>query len=540
MVHRNSTTLSMYTMGCVFLVLSISTASLLGSFSGMDVLASVHPEFTGQKPNTAFVFILLALCVGFSTTKFSYDSLGRGVLKAVYGFAFMFSLATLWVHFLVPGDLAHSILTLFTPHSHADSEHCLICPLTAVCFLLLSLALFLFSFNKQLLEQIAETLTAAVLAFSILSLIGNFFNVKELYNVPYYAVNSLPPAVNLVTLSTGIFAMHGRRGFLCILTSKTAGGRFARTSLVCLPAVILLAGYICTYGETHGWFDHHVGEIFLTSLSIIFTAAFIVFLTWSLDQLDSEKKEANFKLYKQQEVNSWQEDFNAFVAHEFRTPLNNISSAVQLLRFKEKKRKSEDLVTHLDRIQSDIENMSGLLSNFLSGSKAKDGEIRLNIEKVTLFSFIDELVAHYRNVYPYYSFNVDLPPRDCVLEADHRILKIALSNILSNAVKYSDSADGEITVSCQCAGNVNVDITDCGIGIAESDRTHLFEKFYRGSRQNDYKGSGIGLYMTRRIVKAHHGRIRVDSQEGEGTTFSISLPYRQPKPAANDVAKEAA
>jgi len=100
-----------------------------------------------------------------------------------------------------------------------------------------------------------------------------------------------------------------------------------------------------------------------------------------------------------------------------------------------------------------------------------------------------------------------------------------INNLLSNAIKFSDGA-GSITVKSDIRdGEVLVQVTDQGIGIPEEAMPHLFERFFRAKDNMARGGVGLGLYISKQIVEAHGGRIRVESKEGKGSTFSFTLPF---------------
>jgi signal transduction histidine kinase len=134
-------------------------------------------------------------------------------------------------------------------------------------------------------------------------------------------------------------------------------------------------------------------------------------------------------------------------------------------------------------------------------------------------------------VAPRHSFAFDLDAGPTEGYWDHDRLEQVMNNLVSNAIKYSPDG-GTITVITRHEnGNLVVAVRDEGIGIAEEDQEHLFERFFRGKAEKaDIKGLGLGLYVTRRIVEAHGGVIAVKSKPDEGSEFSFTLPLL-PQPA---------
>ena len=114
----------------------------------------------------------------------------------------------------------------------------------------------------------------------------------------------------------------------------------------------------------------------------------------------------------------------------------------------------------------------------------------------------------------------DLPP----VFADYARLERIVINLLTNALKYSSPETPVIIRAQQQGAMVGVSITDHGRGITPEDISHLFEQFYRAKREHGTEGIGLGLYITKRLVEAHGGHIRVESEVGKGSTFSFTLP----------------
>ncbi len=121
-----------------------------------------------------------------------------------------------------------------------------------------------------------------------------------------------------------------------------------------------------------------------------------------------------------------------------------------------------------------------------------------------------------------YTPTADLPP----IPADEEKLEIALRNLIDNALKYTANG-GQVTVSCEHdRTSLLIHVTDTGYGIPKADLEHIFTKFFRGSNIQSLvaDGSGLGLFLVKQIINAHHGDVTVESVEGKGTTFTIELP----------------
>jgi len=119
---------------------------------------------------------------------------------------------------------------------------------------------------------------------------------------------------------------------------------------------------------------------------------------------------------------------------------------------------------------------------------------------------------------------VEIPPDLPPVSADAARLERIFTNLLSNALKYSDPGTPVQVCVQPMSGEVSIAVKDQGQGIAPKDMPHLFEKFYRAGSSRKAEGIGLGLYVTKLMVEAHGGRIRVESEVGKGSTFSFTLP----------------
>jgi signal transduction histidine kinase len=133
---------------------------------------------------------------------------------------------------------------------------------------------------------------------------------------------------------------------------------------------------------------------------------------------------------------------------------------------------------------------------------------------------------------------VDRPSVGYLLELDEKLLRHILSNLLSNALKYSPEGGTVRLRLVYGAETVQLSVQDCGIGIPAADLDRLFESFHRASNVGTIPGTGLGLTIVQRSVALHGGQIHVASIQGEGTTFTVTLPIRnaKPLPSAIDIA----
>ncbi|CAN1210691.1 hybrid sensor histidine kinase/response regulator [Tumidithrix helvetica PCC 7403] len=261
-------------------------------------------------------------------------------------------------------------------------------------------------------------------------------------------------------------------------------------------------------------------------------------------------------LDQERELSNLKSNFISLVSHEFRTPLTTIQSAAELLEHYEWSR--EEQIEQLHQIQSEVQHMTELMEDVLLFSKAEAGKLKLKLSSVDLCKFTVRLVKqfqlgmgrhHHINLLVHKLSDVDsgvnsvekiscfyddlsLKSQDSIHEdvveaialVDEKLLRQILTNLLTNAVKYSGKGseiDFELTVSKDSATFL---VSDRGIGIPVEDQPHLFTSFYRAHNVDNIPGTGLGLSIVKRCVDIHQGTIVMSSQLARGTSFTVVIP----------------
>ncbi len=213
------------------------------------------------------------------------------------------------------------------------------------------------------------------------------------------------------------------------------------------------------------------------------------------------------------------------ISHEFRTPLAGIKAMVETLHdgAVDDKKAAGDF---LNRIDSEVDRLTQLVAELTELSRIETGKAELKLESLNLNNLVEEVTAQLspqverKKLIVVKELAADLPSAP----ADEARVRQVMLNLLHNAIKFTD-AGGKITVSTRGEGDsVTVDIADTGRGIASDDLPHVFERFYKGDKARTGEGTGMGLAIAKHIIEAHGGDIRVESEEGRGSTFSFSLP----------------
>jgi signal transduction histidine kinase len=220
-----------------------------------------------------------------------------------------------------------------------------------------------------------------------------------------------------------------------------------------------------------------------------------------------------------------QKDFIANASHELRTPLTSINGQLEVLTMKD--RSAEEYKAAIGSVLDDIRALI-VLSNKLLLIARTSAEGPVNFDKKTRLDEIlcgtDELKKFNNSYQMHISMDDSLTDSDQMIVAgDEYLLRVAVSNIMDNACKYSP--DHTVTVQLEHLDKwIKVQFTDKGIGISEEEMEKVFEPFYRGDNALSLSGNGIGLPLVNQIIKIHYGNIELSSQIGKGTTVSILLP----------------
>jgi signal transduction histidine kinase len=240
--------------------------------------------------------------------------------------------------------------------------------------------------------------------------------------------------------------------------------------------------------------------------------------------LQSHTDELVRHLRKEKELNEMQREFVSMASHEFRTPLAIIDSNAQRMLRKADRLEPEVLVERLGNIRESVDRMQYLINRFLNFSQSESVGMSIEREPVALRQLVTTVCNRQLSISKKHIFDVDVENLPETMELDPKLIEQGISNLVSNAVKYSPE-DTRITVTGSIMDdNVVISVRDAGIGIPKDEIPNIFKRYFRASTSSGIAGTGIGLNMTKMIVQKHGGSIHVESEVGKGTTITISLP----------------
>jgi signal transduction histidine kinase len=239
-------------------------------------------------------------------------------------------------------------------------------------------------------------------------------------------------------------------------------------------------------------------------------------------QLFERLKMSNEKL---KELDKMKSDFLGIVSHDFRSPLSSIILAAKALLKRPETADARRITEYMTVIVDQANKLMTLAEDTLSITRMEAGQLNYFFNMVSVERLIKDSVAMV-NISKRHVLTYDIEPRAEYVRGDQTKLRQVLQNLVSNAVKYSP-AGGNVSIhaTSHSAEQLLVTVTDQGIGIPEDQIDHLFQKFSRINtpQAREIKGSGLGLWICREIVKAHGGQIWVESVPGKGSTFSFTL-----------------
>lgn len=230
-----------------------------------------------------------------------------------------------------------------------------------------------------------------------------------------------------------------------------------------------------------------------------------------------------FKAVKKQlRLSRQQQDFMMAVTHELKTPI--AVSKLNLETLQRRRLEENQMTKLLQNTVEEVDRMNDLCNNLLLSSNMESGIYRIQKEEIDLTALTRHTATEYRRRFPDRTIDLNAAS-DCIVYADPFLIEIALNNLLDNALKYSPKS-GRIQLQLtQHEQHVQVIICDEGPGITASDKKKIFDKFYRtGSEATQRsKGTGLGLYLVKRIMDTHNGSIAVEDAQPHGARFILRI-----------------
>ncbi len=244
-----------------------------------------------------------------------------------------------------------------------------------------------------------------------------------------------------------------------------------------------------------------------------------------LQRLQETNRKLTVAVNEQNELMERREDLLRALSHDLRTPLTAIHGHAQMLQRLLDKAVSDDRAERsAQAVVAGARQMNAMIEDLVDSARLESGQLALNRVDVDLHAFVLEMKERLAGALETTRIEVSTPEQLPKVWADPARLERILTNLLSNALKYSPSDTKVALRAEEREREVIISIIDQGAGIAPDDLAHLFERYYRATGTRKTEGLGLGLYITKMLVEAHGGSLWAESTVGEGTTFHFTLP----------------
>jgi len=291
----------------------------------------------------------------------------------------------------------------------------------------------------------------------------------------------------------------------------------------CPQFLFLLMGIIIIFSSLtiYAIGTKYIEDPYLVALTVIFITLVLFIIAVTISK--------NFE--RLAETNKMKSEFVSVVSHQLRAPLSNLKWALEFIISSSKTENiSEKYLEYINILKENTDRMSELVSDLLIVSRIEQGKLPTRIEKVSLKEIVQKIIKEIEiftkasNVTISLKAAANLPK----ISLDVSQIKLAIENILDNAVRYSIK-NGKISVKINKKDDyLYFEIKDSGVGIPDSDQKYIFQKFFRSGNALRHKteGSGLGLYIAKSIINKLGGKIKFKSEEGKGSTFWFVLPIK--------------
>lgn len=241
-----------------------------------------------------------------------------------------------------------------------------------------------------------------------------------------------------------------------------------------------------------------------------------------LDYLDKMLIDFNKMVEELGSIETLKTDFFSNVSHEIKTPLAVIQNNAELLRLEDLTDAQQE---YADAIYQSSRRLSDLISNILKLNKLEKQTIVPEVRTYDVCAQLAECALGYEQAWEgkALEFEADMEDR-ADIAADPALMELVWNNLFSNAVKFTEPGGSILLTETSDAENVYVSVRDTGCGICEETRKHIFEKFYQGDTSHATAGNGLGLALAMRVLQLNHFDIQVESVQGKGSCFTVTMP----------------
>ena len=403
---------------------------------------------------------------------------------------------------------------------------------TAVTFALAGAALFLLDGQTRRVRQTAHWFSTLGIAIAMLALIGHLYGAPAFYKVDTAAAMAVPTACAFFTLSVGILSARPNASWAGRIVSRTGTGMLARRLLLALTIVPVGLGWLFILARDFDVVSREVSvavfviAVMAIQLTVLIRAAAIVQRGERAQALAFENAAAARD--EAERANRAKNDFLAVMSHELRTPLNAIIGYGSLLRDGIPDPPTPGQHRQIERIGASAKHLLALIDEVLSLSRLELGRERITPTSIGVGTLVEEAAAMMEPEARKkgLTLTIAVPEQEVMMVTDAGKLRQGLVNLLGNAVKFTDH--GEVSIRARTEPEVDqvvFEVEDTGIGISAEHLPRVFDAFWQVDQATTRRigGTGLGLHVTRRLVRLLGGDVSARSVPGEGSCFTIRV-----------------
>jgi len=572
-----------FARGASVVSMSVGTLVLLGYAFDLAPLKSLPADLSPMYPTTAVCFVALGIALWLSQKQSS--QLGRANLQRKVAaqtcalFAALVGLVTLGEYLLgmnfgIDELLFRKALSIGQVPFPGRMAH-----VTGLEFFILGAALALLNAGSWNSQRVALYFALAGTVIGLIALVGYAYGAEALYRVSTFSSVELQTALLFTLLGFAILCARPNHGPISTVISRNLGGSIARRILPAVLTLPFLIGWLRLEGQHAGLYGTEFGLAISTISNVLIFAALVWLGSGSLNKADAERlrsttqlkganeelkalnesleqrvrdrtvelRAANIDLQTEvaertkvervlhdrnielQNAAEAKDRFLANMSHELRTPLNGILGFAEFLVDGKPGKVNPKQKEYLEDILNSGRHLLQLISDVLDLAKVGAGKMELNVEKFLFCQAIEEVcavtkpIAQKKNI----QIEVHIASEISDVTLDKQKLKQILYNLLSNAIKFNHEG-GKVFIRAEPhnTDRFKLVVNDTGVGIKAEDSGRLFKEFEQldSGVSRHYEGTGLGLALTRKIVELQGGTIEVESEVGQGSTFTVILP----------------